>query len=182
MSILEIVRLRAALKARVLVHSAIARRFNSDQRGVAAVEFAMIAMPFMFILFMIIEIALVFFAGQILETAATDASRLIMTGQSQSANFDAARFKNEVCSRAVAVIQCSGINVDVQTYASFGGASTARPAGATQFNQGTGGQIVVVRVFYEWTTVVPSFGMVLGDLPNGNRLLLSTVAFRNEPF
>lgn len=182
MSMLSICRARAVAKTKSMVQAGLARRFATDREGAAAVEFAMVAMPFFFVLFMIIEVSLVFLAGQLLETATTDASRLVMTGQAQTANFDQARFRTEVCNRIGMLIPCAAVNVDVQTYAGFGAANTGRPVGPGGFNAGGAGDIVVVRVTHEWRAAVPTFGMVLGDLPNGNRLLLSTVAFRNEPF
>ena len=60
-----------------------ARRLVRQQDGAAAVEFALIAAPFLALVFAIMETAIVFFAGQALETAAADSARLIMTGQAQ---------------------------------------------------------------------------------------------------
>ncbi|MBW8857368.1 MAG: pilus assembly protein, partial [Bradyrhizobium sp.] len=57
----------------------ILRRFRRNRRGSAAVEFALVAPVFFAVLFAIIELALVFFASQILETVTQDTSRLIMT-------------------------------------------------------------------------------------------------------
>jgi Flp pilus assembly protein TadG len=172
-----------------LVRSRIVRRFRRDKDGVAAVEFALVAGPFLFLLFAIIEMAMVFFAGQVLETATSSASRLIMTGQAQSQNFDQAAFKNEICKKTSALMNCAGIAVDVRTYTSFGSASASKPVSSGTVNysgmsytQGAGGDIVVVRTVYEWPVLMPTFGLTIGDLANGKRLLMATAAFRNEPF
>ncbi len=174
---------RAARRLRVFP------RFRRNEEGVAAVEFALVAGPFLFLLFAIIEFALVFFASQVLETATASASRLIMTGQAQTQNFNQAAFKTEICNRASALMACSGIAVDVRTYTSFSSASTNKPvSGGTvnysgmTYNQGSGGDIVVVRAVYEWPVMMPTFGLTIGDLTNGKRLLMATAAFRNEPF
>ncbi|WP_439572260.1 TadE/TadG family type IV pilus assembly protein [Phreatobacter sp.] len=166
------------------------KRFRRDEEGIAAVEFAFVAGPFLFLLFAIIEVAMVFFAGQVLETATSSASRLILTGQAQQQNFDQTAFKNEICRQTNVLMDCGGIGVDVRTYANFGAASQNRPtdgSGAVNFagmgfTPGSGGDIVVVRVVYQWPVLMPSFGMQVGDLPNGKRLLMATAAFRNEPF
>ena len=71
-----------------------------QQDGAAAVEFALVAAPFLALVFAIMETAMVFFAGQALETAAADSARLIMTGQAQTQGFDQAKFKQEVCARS----------------------------------------------------------------------------------
>ena len=49
-------------------------RFGKRDEGAAAVEFAIVAAPFIAMLFAILETALVFFAGQTLETAAADSA------------------------------------------------------------------------------------------------------------
>ena len=62
----------------------ILRRFRRNRRGSAAVEFALIAPIFFGLLFAIIELAMVFFASQVLETVTQDSARMIMTGQAQT--------------------------------------------------------------------------------------------------
>ena len=77
----------------------ILRRFRRNRRGSAAVEFALVAPLFFGLLFAIIELSMVFFASQVLETAVQDSARLIQTGQAQSGSYTAAQFKTDVCSR-----------------------------------------------------------------------------------
>ena len=50
------------------------RRFRRNRRGSAAVEFALVAPVFFALLFAIIETAIVFFAGQVLETVTQDSA------------------------------------------------------------------------------------------------------------
>jgi Flp pilus assembly protein TadG len=167
-------------------------RFGKKNDGAAAVEFAMVATPFFAILFAIIELAFVFWAGQVLETAVQDTSRLIMTGQAQKQNFDQARFKTELCSRVLGLFNCStGMIIDVRTSDGFSTANLGKPtykANGTvddtgfQYQQGGPGSIVVVRVMYEWPLFLRTFGLDLADTPSGKRLLMSAVAFRNEPY
>ena len=56
-----------------------------NRRGSAAVEFALVAPVFFALLFAIIETAIVFFAGQVLETITQNRARYIMTGTAQNA-------------------------------------------------------------------------------------------------
>src|ERR1700738_1597275 len=93
------------------------RRFPRNRRGSAAVEFALVAPLFFALLFAIIETAIVFFAGQVLETVTQDSARLIMTGQAQAAAFTQVQFKNNVCGRISVLFDCAnGIYIDVQSY------------------------------------------------------------------
>jgi Flp pilus assembly protein TadG len=145
-------------------------------------------------MFAIMEVALVFFAGQILETATADSARRIMTGQVQKAGFDAQEFKDDLCGRLHAMFNCgSGVHIDVRKYDAFSGANISPPAydeeedeldlsDFQQFQPGVQGDIVVVRVVYEWPMLVRDLGFNLATLPNGNRLLMATAAFRNEPY
>ncbi len=79
-----------------------------QQDGAAAVEFALVAAPFLAMVFAIIETAIVFFAGQALETAAADSARLIMTGQAQNAGYDQTKFKEAVCAKIYGLFNCNG--------------------------------------------------------------------------
>lgn len=168
----------------------IVRRFVRKDDGAAAIEFAMVAAPFLALVFAILETAIVFFAGQVLETATADSARLIMTGQAQKAGFNQTKFKEEVCARILGLFDCTGgIKVDVRTYTSFSAASMSKPIDANgnvtftpSYQPGTPGDIVVVRLLYEWPVHVPLLGLNLSDLSNGKRLIMATAAFRNEPY
>jgi Flp pilus assembly protein TadG len=162
--------------------SGLFRRFLRNRDGVTAIEFGAVAFPFFAIMFAIFETMIVFFAGQLLESAVSDASRLIMTGQAK--NLSAEQFKTEICNRMVDLFGCEdNLSVDVRTYADFAGTSVP-PAdvGSYGFAPGSGGDIVVVRARYEWPIITSLMGLSLADLPNGKRLILATSAFRNEPF
>jgi len=172
-------------------------RLLRREDGAAAVEFAMVAAPFLALLFAIMETALVFFAGQYLETLAADSTRLILTGQAQTQGWSQSQFLNQVCSKLVALLNCNGLIVDVQTYASFANANTSLPLSngqwtfptngkgqpVTNFQPGNPGDIVVARLMYEWPVWVwfPGLG-ALSNMTNKGRLLMATAAFRNEPY
>jgi len=169
-----------------------ARRMRRDESGAAAVEFALIAVPFFLILFAIIEVSLVFFANQILDNAVSDAARMIRTGQAQKAGFSSTEFKNQVCGGLAGLFDCGGgkLHIDVKTYTKFADVSVTspiddddnlQPAG---FGYDDGGPetIVVASVYYEWPLVSGYIRTGFGNLANGNRLLASVVTFRNEPF
>ena len=87
--------------------SPVVRRFLRREDGATAVEFAMVAAPFLATVFAIMETAFVFFAGQTLETAAADSARLIMTGQAQNQAFNQAKFKTAVCARIYGLFDCT---------------------------------------------------------------------------
>ena len=167
----------------------IARRFARQQDGAAAVEFALVAAPFLAVTFAIIETAIVFFAGQALETAAADSARLIMTGQAQNAGYDQTKFKQAVCGKIYGLFNCNGgLFVDVKNYPAFASIPAGKPITDgnmdtnTGYSPGNPGDIVVVKLMYQWPVYVSLLGLNLSDMSGGKRLLMSTVAFRNEPY
>src|SRR5262245_33153940 len=86
------------------------KRWRRDERGSAAVEFAIIAPVFFFLMFVIAETALVFIAEQVLDNAVFETARLIRTGQVQQAGMSKADFKAQVCARASIFIDCNSTN------------------------------------------------------------------------
>jgi Flp pilus assembly protein TadG len=170
---------------------AAALRFAKHTDGATAVDFALVATPFFALLFAILETGLVFFAGQTLETTAAQASRLILTGQAQNQNLSQDQFKTAVCQRASSFFNCDNIMIDVRTAADFASANTSLPLdqnGNLQndfvYQPGSAGDIVVVRLMYQWPIYVSLLGISKGlsNMGNGQDLLMATVAFRNEPY
>ena len=186
--------MRNALKRnfRRLARRASPRRFARHQRGAVAVEFGLILLPFLALMFGIMETALVFFADQTLETAVADSARLIMTGQAQTQNLNATTFKNAVCARIMGLFNCqAGVYVNVQTYSSFGSITYTPPVDTNGNLQTTNmgyapggpGDIVVVQLFYQWPIYVSLMNLSrLSNMSGNNRLLVATAAFRNEPY
>ena len=177
-------------------------RFRGNRRGSAAVEFALVAPMFFALLFAIIETALMFFSSQVLETIAQDSARAILTGQAQAQGgsvaacqtvpntvspCDQTTFKAFVCTKIPALFDCSKLYVDVVSTSSFGtlsltdfGNSCSFNPSGMQYSAGTSGQVVVVRLFYQWPLIVTGLGYNMGC--NNKRLMVATAAFKNEPF
>jgi Flp pilus assembly protein TadG len=164
------------------------RRFRRNRRGSAAVEFALVAPVFFALLFAIIETALVFFAGQVLETGVQDSSRLIYTSQSVTA----ANFKQDLCDRVATLFSCASICVEMKSYDAGTAISITDPIdGSGNFN-GTcqiqlpndPSQTVVIRAFYQWPLIVTGLGYNIANINRGSsnskRLLAATTAVRSQ--
>lgn len=164
------------------------RRFARDQHGAAAIEFALVGLPFFALLFAIIEVSMVFLAGQLLEKGTQDASRKILTGQAQTANFTEAQFKQEICDQVDMLLSCSNVFLDVKSYPTFGQVDIKNPVDANgNFNNlayqpGGPNNIVVVRAMYQWPLFVPGLSYWLADIGGTKKLLMATATFRNEPY
>ena len=168
-----------------------ARRFVRQQDGAAAVEFALVALPFLALTFAIMETALVFFAGQTLEAAATEAGRLIMTGQAQNAGYTKDDFKT-------AGVQCHGRRTvrlferrlcrrqDLRQFRrrQHRIADRQRPIRYHEIRlyPRRAGRHRGRALYYQWPIYVSLLGLNLSNLNGGNRLLVATSVFRNEPY
>jgi Flp pilus assembly protein TadG len=166
-------------------------RFLRDRRAGAAVEFALVLLPFLMVLMTMINSALVLLAGQVLQTAATNAARLVMTGQAQTANDTVAQFKNGICASLTVMFNCaSNLYVDVESFSSFSTISLASVTNANGtintsalgYSPGNPGDIVVVRLIYQWPIIASGLTAGLASSANSTNTLVATVAFRNEPY
>jgi len=165
------------------------RAFSRREDGAAAVEFGIVLAPFLAMLFAILETALVFFAGQTLETAVADSARLILTGQAQTGGFTQSLFKDAVCARIYGLFDCStGMTVDVQKFVDFSSVDLSRPVDENgnvktgTYNPGGPCEIVVVRLIYQYPIYLAFLGFNLADMSGNKRLLVATSVFRNEPY
>lgn len=167
------------------------RRFARAQDGAAAIEFGLVAVPFLAILFAIMETAFVFFAGQSLEFAVAQSGRLIMTGQAYAAGYDQTSYKNAVCANVVALFDCANkLYVSVQNFTTFANATTSPPYDSSGqldtskmvYQPGNPGDVVVVSFYYQWPIYVSLLSNNLSNQSGQNRLLVATSVFRNEPY
>lgn len=167
------------------------RNFAENPDGSALIEFGLLALPFFCVLFATLQTALIFFASQVLETGVSDAARLIRTGQAQEQSMSQAQFKQAVCNKVFELLDCDGnLKIDVRRLDDFNEAMVPKPIDENgnfqddnfTYQPGIGGDIILVRAFYEWPTVLPEIGVSPSNLANGKYLLAAAATFRNEPF
>jgi len=169
------------------------RRFGKSRSGVAAVEFALIILPFFLLTIALAEVAMIGFAQASLDNGVSRIGRLVRTGQAQDGGMGEAQIKERLCQEmgALLVVDCeSNLFLDVNRFASFTAAGqNASPIDDGEFD-GAGmayrdtqaSDIVVVRAYYRWQVMTPMFQPVFQNVNGGKRILVSTMMFRNEPF
>ena len=167
-------------------------RFSRGRGGSTAVEFALLAMPFLGLLFGIVELGMVYLVVTTLDNATADAARQIRTGQLQTAGgATATSFGTVVCNEMSWLgSNCSAnLSVDVRTFTSFSSTNISQPITNGQFNSasllfqvGGPGDIVLVRTYYPWQLVTPFLDGSVANLSNGKMLIQSATTFRNEPY
>jgi len=179
----------------------LARRLRGDERGFTAVEFAIVALPFLLLLIGLMSVSLYFFTNFTMESAVQSAARAIRTGQMQqgqgaytglSTNADRkTAFKAAMCSKAPTFLDCANRAVVlVQSSTTFGGIT--EPVCATNgtmvnqttaaFDPGAASSVVLVTVCYAWQFggKLPLFK--LSNMQDGSMLMQASAAFRTEPY
>ncbi|WP_170926295.1 TadE/TadG family type IV pilus assembly protein [Devosia lucknowensis] len=175
-----------------LILKARLERLRRDERGVTAVEFGLLALPFFAIIGAILQTSIIFLASQVLESAVHDASRTIRTGQAQSLSLE--QFRTEVCDRLYGLFpDCAGLHVRVNVVSNFQSATVAPPlsqpcAAPCNWSQpeswatGTRESVVLVQVYYRYPVIVQLGPLGLSNMSDGRRLMGSATVFKNEPF
>lgn len=167
------------------------RRFGRNRRGSAAVEFAIVAPIFFALIFAILETAMVFFAGQVLETAVQDSARSFYTSQSLTES----ELRTAFCDRITTLMDCTSTTkycLDVRKFAK--GAAINLPtvvdAAGTYTctvqmpSSSEVDMTVVVRAYYQWPLFVTGLGYNIANIERGTvrskRLLVAATAVRPQ--
>jgi Flp pilus assembly protein TadG len=179
--------------ARALRRMAGFKRFAAARRGSTAVEFAIVALPFFLLTIGLAEISLIGFAQTTLDMAVSEAARQIRTGRAQTSGMSYGAIRDQICSEinGLIVLECDGnLFLDVDRFNSFVDANNgeADPIQDGEFQDtgfgytpGAPSDIVVVRAYYRWKILTPMFEPVFQNVSGGERILVSTKMFRNEP-
>jgi Flp pilus assembly protein TadG len=150
------------------------------RKGVTAVEMALIAPAFFFMLIGITEIALICTAQQLLENAAFNTSRLAKTGYSANGQTQTQTvtqiLTNELKSYGT-LIDTSKVTMTTEAYSDF--ANAGNNTGGTN-GLGTQDQIVVYDISYPWKLFTPMMSKVIGM--DGYLNLTTHIVVHNEPF
>jgi Flp pilus assembly protein TadG len=91
----------------------LARLFLRREHGATAVEFGLVAFPFILCLATAFAIGLHVYMGISLDFATRKASRDLMTGAAQTGGYTASRFKNNLCGYLPSTFACANVFVSV---------------------------------------------------------------------
>jgi len=170
------------------------RAFARDERGVTAIEFGVLALPFFTVIFAILQTAIMFLTSQVLDSALEDASRKVRTGEAASFSID--QFRTLVCDSTYNLIDCSQIQLRSEVISSFANVVTTVPqscnlttctwtSGWQNYDSGATGvcrQVVQVSAYYRYPLIVVLPYFNLKNQPDNYRLLGAMRVFRNEPY
>ena len=177
-------------------------RFARARDGAVAVVYAFLLLPFLTLIFAVLEVALAFLATASLDTAVEKATRRIRTGTFQasyntmSQSAQQTELVNLICKEVTWLTSnCrTRLTIDVRTLP--GGSwrtvssrpgpwdpvnATFNPSGACFAPSGPQ-DVVLVRAFYKWPILTPFLNQAVHRVDGVNTLMSATQAFRNEPF
>jgi Flp pilus assembly protein TadG len=189
-------------------HSIIAklRHMQRCRDGAAAIEFAMLALPFFAVIFAILETFVAMIAEQVLANATDKMARQLRTGQI-SKTITEAEFRSQLCAEIAVIIRCTEgeikvptrLYVDLRSFTDFDkmpsklafkSHSTGRDIDTSGFSFSPGGPGTknMLRVYYRWPVVTDFVRPYLTNIkPAGNSLpshslLVATNAFVAEAY
>jgi len=163
--------------------------WKENEGGSTAVEFALIGIPFIFMVVGIIEMALMFTAQSLLEASTSEAARQVRIGAvQQGGGVDA--FEDSLCDFANVMMNCEQLQYQVESVDSFQDAQDLPDASFDSegnlnnqgFDPGGVSDVVLIRVAYKYKINTPMMKYILSNQGNSNRLLLSTVVLQTEPY
>ncbi|MDL2400159.1 TadE/TadG family type IV pilus assembly protein [Rhizobium mayense] len=184
------------------------REFVRSRDGTAAIEFALLAIPYFLIIFAILETFVAFIAEQVVSNAVDTMARQIRTGQITAANTNEQQFRQAFCNEISVIIACSAaelttptnLYLDVESYQTFAAMPTTIPRASssnpysdistTGFKYAPGGaqSYNMVRAYYRWQIITDLLRPYLttirptdGSMPT-TYLIVATAAFQNENF
>jgi Flp pilus assembly protein TadG len=180
--------------------------FRRSRDGAAAIEFALLAIPYFMVVFAIIETFIAFAGEELVSNAVDTLGRKIRTGQITATNTDRTAFRTAFCKEISILITCSATEaatpsklfVDLQKFATFAAIPTTIPTKSTaaysdldtsklQYAPGGAGTINMVRAYYKWQVIGDLIRPYISNIrpSDGSSayfLIVATAAFQNEQY
>ncbi|MBL0375190.1 pilus assembly protein [Rhizobium sp. KVB221] len=187
-------------------------QFRKDRDGAAAIEFALLSIPFLMLVFATFETFIAFAGEQLMSNAVETMARKIRTGeitfaQGKSTDKTEAEFRAMFCDEIAVLNMCSSteantpekLYVDVRQFASFADMPRDIPKISSEeysdldtsefaFSPGGADSNNMVRAYYRWqimTDLVRPYITNIrppGKLIPTDFLIVSTAAFQNEKY
>ena len=160
-----------------------AGRFERDQGGAMAVEFAMILFPLCILIFLVLETALIYWIASALDHGVEASMRQFYVQAEASSKTLAQAVRGELCRQVSPFVKCENLKVDIAAYRSFGSIDKSSPVDAStgtwragfgdQHGCLTKGSVVVVQAALAQQTF-QGFGIVKSPFKDGSQLILAT--------
>lgn len=187
-------------------------RFIRNREGAAAVEFAILAIPFLMLVFATFETFMAFAGEQLMANAVETMSRKLRTGeitfgQGKSTDMTETEFRQAFCAEIAILNMCSSteattpskLYLDVREFSTFGDMPKTIPTVSTDqyadldtsefaFSPGGAGSKNMLRAYYRWQVITDLVRPFITNIrPQGQTLphdylIVSTAAFEDEDY
>lgn len=196
----------AGSTARNIKKSGLKRLFRSKD-GAAAIEFALLAIPYFLIVFAIIETFVAYTAEQLVANGVDTMGRKLRTGNitvtstTASTYMNQTQFRRAFCGEISILIQCSEAEIatpnklwlDAKPYTNFSDMPTTIPMAngdlnttGLSFAPGGSGTKNMLRAYYKWDVTTDLLRPYISNAgPTGGSkyfLIVETSAFKNEDY
>lgn len=172
------------------------RRLRRDESGTTAIEFAIVATPFMLFILGLVGCAFYFFIISSIEKGMDQASRLVRTGQAVTQKLTVDQFRRKICTGAGAWINCNNLQIFAQAADSWSSnfqpykcldntknlSQLMKPTDLIAIYTGAASQIVMVTTCYKWDFTAKLPLIKFGNAPDGSTMMQTATAFRSEPY
>ncbi|MGH1589643.1 TadE/TadG family type IV pilus assembly protein [Methylobacterium phyllosphaerae] len=171
------------------------RRFAAQRTGASAVEFALLAAPFLALLGVVAESGVVAIEQQTLDIAVDRSIRQLRTGSFQEGSDGSdpsQRFRKIVCSSPTALFPCADLRLDVSRTSSFSTSQPEEPFDRTtktwavgfgqRFECPQGGDTVTVRVAVPVMRLFQMLDFTGRIMSDKSQLLIATEIFKVEDY
>jgi len=177
-------------------------RLIKNRQGAAAVEFALVLVPFMALTLALIETTVLALSDAVLQNAVSQAARMVRTGQTAVLGpTGASAFSTAVCNQLYGLVSCGNLVFDLRSFTSFSAikipvpdanGSTVGASYSTGASSSTSGaaDVVTARVIYPYSFITPGLssflsycaGQTAAATAGQTVTLVYTVVFQNEPY
>jgi Flp pilus assembly pilin Flp len=180
------------------------RQFLRNDRGMTAVEFAMLVPVLLLFVLGTLEFSLIMFTSAVMESATTNTARLGKTGYAPSGTSREDLIVESIGDRTAGLLDPTKIVITTKVYASFTNVGDPEPYTDSNGNGvynlgepysdsngngqwdadmgsaglGDAGDVVLYTISYPWRIMTPVMSTILGSTYN---ITVRTVV-RNEPF
>ncbi|MCC2613283.1 TadE/TadG family type IV pilus assembly protein [Neorhizobium petrolearium] len=178
------------------------RRILRSRDGAAAIEFALLAIPYFIIIFAIIETFIAYTGEQLVGNAVDTMARRIRTGIITAGNTNSTEFRRAFCDEVSIMIKCSEAEIgtpnklwlDVRSFTDFLDVPDSVPltpdgdldTSAFAYSPGAQKTINMVRAYYRWDVITDLIRPLITNVQpaSGDNyfLIVQTSTVRNEDY
>jgi len=159
-------------------------RFRRAEDGATAIEFAIVAMPFFFLLGVIMEIGIMLFTEYSIQNAVEQAGRMLRVAGPGTMTGD--EFREMICDQGALVRDCeTRLGLALESAGNFEGLevpeiSSIAPGNVLSFTPGAPGDAVVIVATHDWEFIFPFMRPLTNVEGIDARRLHGIAAFRTE--